>query len=187
VRRLLDFRFWIEEKEKTMDELAVKIKKAAYLEGNFVLRSGKTSKYYLDKYLFETQPEILRELGVRFGKFVDASVDLIGGAELGGVPLAAAVSMQVNKPFIIIRNSKKDYGTSKQFEGPNPAGKRVLLVEDIATTGGQVLEAAKGLKEAGAVVVKIIAVIDRQEGARENIEGAGFGFASLFTKSDLGI
>ncbi|MFA5863095.1 MAG: orotate phosphoribosyltransferase [Phycisphaerae bacterium] len=170
-----------------MDELAKKIKTAAYLEGHFVLRSGKTSNYYLDKYLFETQPDILRELAVRFSKFVDESVDLIGGAELGGVPLAAAVALQTNKPFIIIRNSKKDYGTSKQFEGPNPNGKRVLLVEDIATTGGQVLEAAKSLTTAGAKVKKIIAVIDRQEGARENIENAGFAFESLFKKSDLGI
>jgi len=170
-----------------MDELAQKIKKAAYLEGNFVLRSGRTSKYYLDKYLFETQPEILRALAEKFAKHVDASVDLIGGAELGGVPLAAAVAMQTNIPFIIIRNSKKDYGTSKQFEGPNPQGKTVLLVEDIATTGGQVLEAAKTLKASGATVKKIVAVIDRQEGARENIEQAGFAFESLFTKADLGI
>jgi orotate phosphoribosyltransferase len=170
-----------------MDELAQKIKKAAYLEGHFVLRSGKTSNYYLDKYLFETQPEILRDLADRFSKHVSADTDLVGGAELGGVPLAAAVSMKTNKPFIIIRNSKKDYGTSKQFEGPDPKGKKVLLVEDIATTGGQVLEAAKSLKECGAEVLKIVAVIDRQEGARENIEKAGFKFDSLFTKSDLGI
>lgn len=170
-----------------MDELAQRIKKAAYLEGHFVLRSGKTSNYYLDKYLFETQPDILRDLGARFAGYVDATVDLIGGAELGGVPLAAAVAMQTNKPFIIIRNSKKDYGTGKQFEGPDPKGKRVLLVEDIATTGGQVLEAAKSLMSAGAQVIRIVAVIDRQEGARENIEKAGFEFASLFTKADLGI
>ncbi len=170
-----------------MDELAKKIKQAAYLEGNFVLRSGRTSKYYLDKYLFETQPDILRQLAHRFSEHVDPDVDLIGGAELGGVPLAAAVSLETNKPFIIIRNSKKDYGTSKQFEGPNPAGKKVLLVEDIATTGGQVLEAAKSLKDAGAQVTRIVAVIDRQEGARENIEKAGFQFESLFVKADLGI
>jgi orotate phosphoribosyltransferase len=170
-----------------MDPLAQKIKKAAYLEGHFVLRSGKTSNYYLDKYLFETQPDILRELAVRFAKHVDATVDLIGGAELGGVPLAAAVAMETHKPFIIIRNSKKDYGTGKQFEGPDPAGRRILLVEDIATTGGQVLEAAKTLQAAGAEVRRIVAVIDRQEGARENIEKAGFAFGSLFTKADLGI
>jgi len=170
-----------------MDELAKKIKAAAYLEGHFVLRSGKTSNYYLDKYLFETQPEILRLLGERFARHVDNSVDLIGGAELGGVPLAAAVAMQTNKPFVIIRNSKKDYGTGKQFEGPDPKNKTILIVEDIATTGGQVLEAAKALKEAGAKVTKIVAVIDRQEGARENIEKAGFTFESLFTKVDLEI
>ncbi len=177
----------IDEKGQTMDELAKKIKEAAYLEGNFVLRSGRTSKYYLDKYLFETQPEILAALAERFAKFVGSDVDLIGGAELGGVALAAAVAMKTNTPFLIIRNSKKDYGTSKQFEGPNPAGKKVFLVEDIATTGGQDLEAAKSLVEAGAQVAGIVAVIDRQEGARENIEKAGFKFESLFTKADLGI
>jgi orotate phosphoribosyltransferase len=170
-----------------MDELAKKIKAAAYLEGHFVLRSGKTSNYYLDKYLFETQPDILRELAQRFAKFVDDGVDMIGGAELGGVALAAATALHTNKPFLIIRNSKKDYGTSKQYEGPNPVGKRILLVEDIATTGGQVLEAAKSLKEAGATVTRIVATIDRLEGARENIEAAGFGFDALFTKADLGI
>jgi orotate phosphoribosyltransferase len=170
-----------------MDALAKKIKAAAYLEGHFVLRSGKTSNYYLDKYLFETQPDILRELAERFAIFVNDEVDMIGGAELGGVPLAAAVAMKTDKPFIIIRNSKKDYGTSKKFEGPSPKGKRIMLVEDIATTGGQVLEAAKSLKEEGATVLRIVAVIDRSEGARENIEGAGFKFDALFTKADLGI
>ena len=170
-----------------MDDLAKKIKAAAYLEGDFLLRSGKRSNYYLDTYLFETQPEILKELGERFAKFATDDVDLIGGAELGGVALAAATAMSANKPFLIIRNSKKDYGTSKQYEGPNPEGKKILIVEDIATTGGQVLEAAKALREIGATIVKIVSTIDRLEGARENIEGAGFAYDSLFVKSDLGI
>lgn len=168
-------------------ELAQRIREAAFLEGDFTLRSGRKSKYYLDKYLFETQPDILRALGSMFAQYVQPSTTLIAGAELGGVALAAAASLAAEKPFVIIRNAKKDYGTSKPFEGKLADGDSVLLVEDIATTGGQVLEAARLIREVGARVERIVAVIDRQEGARKNIEGAGFAFDSLFTKADLGI
>ena len=171
----------------TKQELAKKVKDAAYLEGDFVLRSGKRSKYYLDKYLFETKPEILKALGEEFAKHVGNDVTLIAGAELGGVALAAATAMAANKNWIIVRNSKKDYGTSKMVEGILKAGDVVLLVEDIATTGGQVLEAAKVITEAGAKVKKIVAVIDRKQGAGENITSAGYAFESILTKDDLGI
>jgi len=171
----------------TKKQLAEQIRNAAYLEGDFTLRSGRKSKYYLDKYLFETQPHILKALGVEFARFVEDSTTLIAGAELGGVALAAATSLATDRPFVIIRNQKKDYGTSKPFEGRLTDGDSVLLVEDIATTGGQVLEAAKLIREIGATVERIVAVIDRQEGARENIEAAGFKFDSLLTKEDLGI
>jgi len=169
------------------NELARRVREAAYLEGDFTLRSGRKSKYYLDKYLFETQPDILQALGQMFAQRVEGSTTLIAGAELGGVALAAATSIASGRPFVIIRNAKKDYGTSKPFEGKLADGDSVLLVEDIATTGGQVLEAAKLISEIGAKVERIVAVIDRQEGARENIEAAGFVFESLFTKKDLGI
>lgn len=168
-------------------DLAQRIRESAYLEGDFTLRSGRKSKYYLDKYLFETQPDILVALGKMFAAFVQPTTTLIAGAELGGVALAAAASMAASKPFVIIRNAKKDYGTSKPYEGKLTDGDSVLLVEDIATTGGQVLEAAKFITSIGAKVERIVAVIDRQEGARENIESAGFTFQSLFTKADLGI
>jgi orotate phosphoribosyltransferase len=167
-------------------ELARRIKAAAYLEGDFVLRSGRRSKYYLDKYLFETAPDILAELGRLMAEHA-ADADQIAGAELGGVPLAAATALASGKSFVIVRNAKKDYGTAKAMEGKLNSGARVLLVEDIATTGGQVLEAAKVLTAAGAKVTRIVAVIDRQEGARENIESAGYEFASLLTRLDLGI
>jgi orotate phosphoribosyltransferase len=169
------------------DTLARRIKEAAYLEGEFTLRSGRKSHYYLDKYRFETQPVILRALGERFSEFVGASTTLIAGAELGGVALAAATSLASDKPFVIVRNAKKDYGTSNLFEGVMRKEDSVLLVEDIATTGGQVLEAAKMILEFGARVERIVSVIDREEGARENIESAGFSFDSLFRKADLGI
>ncbi len=168
-------------------QLIERISQSALLRGEFTLRSGRKSKYYLDKYLFETQPDILRALGERFALHVTAEVDRVAGAELGAIPLVTALSMACDKPSVLIRNQKKDYGTAKQLEGKLSAGERVLLVEDIVTTGGQTLEAAKTLREAGARVVKIVAAIDRQEGGRANIEAAGYTFASLFTKADLGI
>lgn len=177
----------VETKHMTRSELAVRIKQAAYLEGDFTLRSGRKSKYYLDKYLFETQPDILRALGELFARHVGSETTRIAGAELGGVALAAAAAMASGTPFVIIRNAKKEYGTGKMFEGRLVEGDRILLVEDIATTGGQVLEAAKVIAGVGAKVERIVAVIDRLEGARQNIESAGFEFASLFTTADLGV
>ena len=168
-------------------ELAKRVKDVAYLEGDFLLRSGRRSKYYLDKYLFETQPEILAELGQRLADRVGAHVDRIAGAELGAVSLAAAASIASQKPFVIVRNKKKDYGTSKPIEGLLNPGESVLLVEDVVTSGGQLLEAAKTLEQAGAKVERIVAVIDRGEGGRENIENAGYSFESILNKTDLGI
>ena len=171
----------------TKEELIKRIKETAYLEGDFVLRSGKKSKYYLDKYLFETCPDILEALGKEFAKHAGDDVTLIAGAELGGVALAAAAAMETGKNWIIVRNSKKGYGTGKMVEGVLKAGDVVLLVEDIATTGGQVLEAAKIITEAGAKVKEIVCVIDRRQGAEENITNAGYKFDSIVTKEDLGI
>ncbi len=171
----------------TDQQLFEAVKAAALLRGEFTLRSGRKSSYYLDKYLFECQPAILVELGRRFATYAGPKTTRIAGAELGGVALAAACSMASGIPFVIVRNAKKGYGTQKMHEGKLEPGDRVLLVEDIATTGGQVIEAAQALTEAGATVERIVAVIDRQEGARENIEGAGYAFAALMTKADLGI
>ncbi len=167
--------------------LLQRIRETAYLEGDFTLRSGKKSTYYLDKYRFETQPDILAALGRAFTQHVQSTTTRIAGAELGGVALAAATSMASSLPFIIVRNARKDYGTSNAFEGLLNDNDHILLVEDIATTGGQVLEAAKLLTERGAHVERIVAVIDRLEGARENITAAGFDFHALCTREDLGI
>ena len=177
----------LEKPMMTDQELFRAIESAALLRGEFTLRSGRKSKYYLDKYLFEAQPAILRELGQRFARHVGPETTRIAGAELGGVALAASASMASGLPFAIIRNAKKGYGTQKMHEGKLEPGDRVLLVEDVATTGGQVLEAAGTITQAGAIVEGIVAVIDRQEGARENIEAAGHTFAALMTKTDLGV
>ena len=171
----------------TKEELIKRVKEESYLEGDFLLRSGKRSKYYMDKYLFETCPDILKALGEEFAKHMTDDVTLIAGAELGGVALAAATAIETGKKWIIVRNSKKDYGTSKMVEGALRPGDVVLLVEDIATTGGQVIEAAKIITEAGAKVERIVCVIDRKQGAGENITEAGFVFESIMTKEDLGI
>jgi orotate phosphoribosyltransferase len=167
-------------------ELAARIKKAAFLEGDFVLRSGRRSKFYLDKYLFETQPDILAELGRRLAEHA-GDVDVIAGPELGAVALAAATSMACGKPFAIVRKAAKDYATAKLIEGTPVAGKRVLLVEDVGTTAGAALEAAQTLAAAGAAVARIVFVIDRMEGAKENVQKAGFEFRALVSKTDMGI
>jgi len=169
--------------------LAELIKQAAYLEGDFVLRSGKRSKYYLDKYLFSSQPEILAELGRLFARRIEAigDVDVVAGPELGAVSLAAAASLASGKPSAIVRKARKDHGTAKLIEGQPVAGRKVVLVEDVGTTAGAALEAAKTLTDAGARVVRIIFAIDRMEGARENVEAAGYQFDALLTKDDLGI
>jgi orotate phosphoribosyltransferase len=171
----------------THEQLARRIAEVALLRGEFTLRSGRKSNYYLDKYRFETQPDVLAELGKLLADRVTAHTTRIAGAELGAVPLAAAAGLAANKPFVFIRNQKKDYGTAKQVEGVLERGDMVMIVEDVLTTGGQVLEAVKTLQELGAKVERIVAVIDRLEGARQNIEKQGLVFESLFTSKDLGI
>lgn len=177
----------------TRDELAKSIAAAALLrapEGKpFILRSGRTSNYYLDKYLFSTRPEVLRELGAMFAERIRATpgVTRLAGAELGGIPLVTAASLATGLPCVFVRNAKKDYGTAKQLEGALHPGDRVILLEDVATTAGQALEAVGVLQSAGAEVIAVIATIDRQEGAAENMAKAGVPFEALFTKRDLGI
>lgn len=172
------------------DELARAIADLSVLRGSFTLRSGRTSNYYLDKYRFSTRAEVLgplaRLFADRLGQ-IGPMPDRLAGAELGGIPLVTATGLATGLPSIFIRNAKKDYGTAKQLEGTVEPGDRVVFLEDVATTGGQALEAVGVLREAGATVEAIIAVIDRQEGARENVEAAGLRFESLFTAADLGV
>lgn len=167
--------------------LAQRIAETALLRGTFTLRSGRTSSFYLDKYLFSTQPAILRELGAMFAARVPPGTVRLAGAELGGIPLVCATSLDCGLPCVFVRNAKKDYGTAKQLEGVIAKGDRMVLVEDVATTGGQALEAVKVLRHAGADVTHVLATIDRLEGARENVEREGLVFDALFTVRDLGI
>ena len=171
----------------TRNELSKRIADVALLRGEFTLRSGRKSNYYLDKYLFETQPDILRALGEMFTQRLPQNVQRIAGPELGAIALAAAASMASGKPFVIVRNQKKGYGSGKLIEGTLNAGDTVAIIEDVLTTGGQVLEAVKSLESAGAKVAGIFGVLDRLEGARQNVESAGYRFDALFTTRDLGI
>jgi orotate phosphoribosyltransferase len=172
----------------TRTELAQAIKETAYLEGDFVLSSGKRSKYYLDKWRFETDPKLLREIARALADLLPfPQPHRIAGVELGGVPLATALSLETSIPAIIVRRQAKEYGTAREVEGLWESGERVVLVEDVLTTASQAIAAARRLVAHGLDVVRIIYVIDREEGADTNILQAGFGPAALFRKSELGI
>ncbi|MBC7772993.1 MAG: orotate phosphoribosyltransferase [Pyrinomonadaceae bacterium] len=178
----------------THKDLARAIAETSLLRGDFTLRSGRKSSYYLDKYLFSTRPEVLRELGKLFAtrireveQAMGLKADRLAGAELGGIPLVTVASLETGLPCLFVRNAKKDYGTAKQLEGKLAAGEKVIFVEDVATTGGQALEAVNVLRALGANVLAVIATIDRQEGARENVEKENLRFEALFTRKDLGI
>ncbi len=171
----------------TKKELAKKIVEAAYLEGDFILSSGRRSKYYMDKYLFSTKPELLGAIAEYASALLAEGTARVAGAELGAVPIAAAISLRTGLPFVIVKKQAKEYGTSKMVEGVLEAGDKVTLVEDIITTAGQCVKAANALKAAGAEVLKIVGIIDREEGGRENIEAAGFAYEPLFTRAELGI
>ena len=172
---------------ETLGDLGREIVRVAYLEGDFVLSSGRRSRYYLDKYLFETRPELLRGIARELAALMPPNVQRIAGPELGAVALAAALSLETGIPFVIARRETKDYGTSKPIEGEFLPGERVIVVEDVITTGAQAIKAAERLRSAGADVAGILGVIDREEGGRAAIEGAGFAFTPLFTKASLGI
>lgn len=178
---------------QTHAALARRIAEACLLRGEFTLRSGRTSSYYLDKYLFSTRPDLLGPVGdllaERIGRLQDelGRVDRLAGAELGGIPLVTVASLRTGLPSVFVRNQKKDYGTAKLYEGRLEPEDRLIFIEDVSTTGGQAVEAIGGLRKAGAEVVAVITAIDREEGARANVEGAGARFEALFTKTDLGV
>jgi orotate phosphoribosyltransferase len=172
----------------TDDELCAAIRQHAYLEGDFVLRSGRRSRYYLDKYRFETQPDLLQELGRRIADLVEAhepEAQRLAGPELGAVALAAAASLAARRPFLIVRKERKDYGTEKRLEGVFAAGERVCLVEDVVTSGGAALEAVDVLREAGLECRTAICVVDREEGGVDALARRGVRLRPIFRAADL--
>ncbi len=170
-----------------IQDLAEKVKEAALLRGEFILSSGRKSNYYLDKYRIETQPSILDKVAEGLVSKIPADVDLLAGPELGAIPLVTAVGLKTGIPFLLVRKKAKEYGTKKVVEGTWKEGQKVVLIEDVLTTGGQAVTAADSLKEIGLDVIKIVCVIDREEGAREAVESAGYKFDPLLTRTMLGI
>lgn len=169
-------------------ELGADIVRAAFLKGDFVLSSGRRSNYYFDKYLFETQPSILKRLGQHLAKLVPPETQLLAAPELGAVLLGAAVSMELGLPLTLVRKDSKEYGTTKLLEGTAPKqDQRVTVIEDILTTGGQALGAAQKLRAVGANVIHLVAVVDREEGADTSFAAANLPFTPLFRKSDLNL
>ena len=167
------------------DGVARDLVKHAYLVGDFLLSSGSRSKYYFDKYLFETKPHILRPLGKLLAAEIPDYVDRIAGPELGAVALATAASLETGIPFVIVKKVSKDYATQKLIEGEIHPGERVVVLEDVMTTGTQAIVSAEKLRSMGMEVLFILGIVDREEGARANVEAAGFEFRSLFTRGEL--
>lgn len=168
-----------------MSSLAARVYDRAHLTGSFTLRSGATSNEYFDKYLFEADPALLREVAEEMAPLVPADAQVLAGLELGGVPLATLLSQVTGLPTAFVRKQAKTYGTCKLAEGADVAGERVVIVEDVITSGGQVVASAGDLRGLGADVVRVLCVIDREQGGRERLAEADLDLASLFTWTDL--
>ena len=169
-------------------ELAGLLREHALLEGDFVLRSGRRSSYYLDKYRFETRPDLLKELGERIAARVrEAAPDArrLAGPELGAVALAASASLAGNLPFLIVRKEAKGYGTERRIEGEFEAGEEVCLVEDVVTSGGAAEQAVEALREAGLVCRTAVCVVDREEGGADALARKAVRLMPIFTTSDI--
>jgi orotate phosphoribosyltransferase len=170
------------------EQLGRDLVEAAVLRGSFRLRSGATSNYYIDKYLFTTRPQLLRRLAESRAPLLPADTERLAGPVLGAVPLVTALALHTGLPSVIVRTEQaKEYGTAKQIEGTLQPGERVVLVEDVVTTGGAALAAVATLREAGARVLTALCVVDREEGGGDAFAQAGVPFQALFTKSGLGL
>lgn len=175
----------LQKAEVRRRELAADIVAAAYLRGEFVLSSGARSSFYFDKYLFETKPTVLRRLAAVLAERVPAAAERLAGPVLGAVTLSAAVSLETGLPFVIVRKSAKGYGTGSTIEGELHAGEHVLLLEDVVSTGGEAIAAARKLRDAGAEVLGVLAVIDRQQGGAAALAAEGLSLDALFRLDEL--
>ena len=169
-------------------ELRSAIVEHAYLEGDFVLRSGRRSRYYLDKYRFETRPDILRALGKRIAGEVAAhapDATRLAAPELGAVALAAAASLESGLPFVIVRKEAKEYGTGNRLEGPYDEGECMCLVEDVVTSGGALLDSVEALRGAGLAVHTAVCVVDREEGGADALARRAVRLRPIFRAGEL--
>jgi orotate phosphoribosyltransferase len=172
----------------TREELGALLVERALLEGDFVLRSGKRSSWYLDKYRFETEPAILRALGEALANEVhecEPDAVRLAGPALGAVALAASAAMASGLPFIIVRGETKEYGTAKRIEGPFEQGELVCLLEDVVTSGGALAEAVSAVRDEGLVVRNAVCVVDREEGGSDALARLGVRLRPLFRAHDL--
>jgi orotate phosphoribosyltransferase len=168
--------------------LARRLRDHALLEGDFVLRSGRRSSYYLDKYRFETEPALLRELGEEIAALVAAhapDTERLAGPELGAVALAASTALASGLPFLIVRKEAKGYGTEQRLEGAFAPGERVCLVEDVVTTGGAAVAAVHALREAGLECRSAVCVVDREEGGADALAREAVRLYPLFRAADV--
>jgi orotate phosphoribosyltransferase len=174
--------------EVARDELGAALRQHAYLEGDFVLRSGRRSRYYLDKYRFETRPDLLGPLGEQIAAAVadhEPEAARLAGPELGAVPLAAAASLASGLPFLIVRKEAKEYGTANRLEGVFEDGDCVCLVEDVVTSGGAAVSAVEALREAGLTCRTAVCVVDREEGGSDALARVAVRLRPLFRASEL--
>jgi len=170
---------------KGREALARELVKASYLKVDFVLRSGRRSNRYFDKFLFETDPALLKELGRHLAELVPKETQRLAAPELGAVLLGGAVSMETGLPLVLVRKEPKGYGTAKQLEGRFESGDRVTVIEDVVTTGGDSLRSAQVLRDAGLEVIHLVVVLDRGEGGEDNIRDAKIPYTPLFRVQDL--
>ena len=168
-----------------MSDLARDIDACCRLTGSFTLRSGQTASEYFDKYLFEAEPALLDRVATAMVALLPDDTDLLGGLELGGVPIATMVSAKTGRPALFVRKQAKEYGTCKLAEGPEVSGRRVTLIEDVITTGGAVRDATRALREAGAVVDVVVCAIDRSPAGQNPLADAGLEVRAVLTKADL--
>ena len=165
--------------------LAKRIFQRAHLTGSFKLRSGAVSTEYFDKYRFEGDPALLKDIAAALTTRIASEYDALAGLEMGGIPIATMLSQFTGKPALFIRKQAKEYGTCLFAEGGEVRGRRLLLVEDVVTSGGQILESAAALRKEGAIITHVVCVIDREAGGKEALAKAGLSLTSLFTMSEL--
>jgi orotate phosphoribosyltransferase len=166
-------------------DLARRVHEASHLTGTFVLRSGATSNEYFDKYRFESDPRLLRELAEAMAGLLPEGADGLAGLELGGVPLATVLSQVTGLPAGFVRKQAKPYGTRRLAEGFDVAGRRLVVVEDVVTSGGAVVDSCRALRAEGAEVAVALCVIDREAGGRANLADIGVELRPLFTMTRL--
>jgi orotate phosphoribosyltransferase len=169
----------------THQELTSAIYDVAHITGTFTLRSGIISNEYFDKYQFESDPRLLRAIAEQMLPMIPDGTEMIAGLEMGGLAIATALSLASGLPVVFVRKKAKDYGTCKLAEGPDVAGKRLLIVEDVITSGGQVILSGNDLRTLGAHADDVLCVIDREQGGRAKLEEAGYRLTSLCTMTDL--